>query len=380
MSFAAPSRILGRSISVAVIGIAAATAASLLPASTASAAGANTTAAALARAEQQANAIGIQADQAVEAFDEAQNALTAANVVQARSQAEVTKAQAQLTVARRGIQALAASEYTAGTSSRGIAVLLSASPATVLSEADLLSQVSRFDETNVAKVMNADRAVLNAQASAHQAVEAHRAVAAAVNAHKAAVQKILKAQQALVNRLQVQQQQEQASAVAAEDRVRESQLEASRSRSLAALTAQTDASQQADQGSPSNFSEPVSAPVAPPAASGSVSAVLAYAYAQLGKPYQWGGAGPSSFDCSGLAMRAWEAAGVSLGHSTVSQQDSGRRVSMSNLQPGDLVFWGSPAYHVGIYVGGGRVLDAPHTGTDVQIQSIWGNPSGAVRP
>ena len=53
---------------------------------------------------------------------------------------------------------------------------------------------------------------------------------------------------------------------------------------------------------------------------------------------------------------------------------------VSALQPGDLVFWGRPAYHVGIYVGGGKVLDAPHTGTDVQVQAIWGSPSGAVRP
>jgi cell wall-associated NlpC family hydrolase len=55
-------------------------------------------------------------------------------------------------------------------------------------------------------------------------------------------------------------------------------------------------------------------------------------------------------------------------------------VSLSALQPGDLVFWGNPAYHVAIYIGGGRVIAAPHTGTVVQIQTIWGSPSGAVRP
>jgi len=79
-------------------------------------------------------------------------------------------------------------------------------------------------------------------------------------------------------------------------------------------------------------------------------------------------------------MRAWGAAGVRLSHSAAAQQHSGTPVSLSALQPGDLVFWGRPAYHVGIYVGGGRILDAPHTGTVVQIQAIWGSPSGAVRP
>ncbi|HEY0869512.1 MAG TPA: NlpC/P60 family protein, partial [Acidothermaceae bacterium] len=78
-------------------------------------------------------------------------------------------------------------------------------------------------------------------------------------------------------------------------------------------------------------------------------------------------------------MRAFAAAGISLPHSAAGQQHAGRRVPLSQLQPGDLVFWGSPAYHVGIYVGGGRIIDAPHTGTDVQIQALWGRPSSAVR-
>ena len=69
-----------------------------------------------------------------------------------------------------------------------------------------------------------------------------------------------------------------------------------------------------------------------------------------------------------------------MAHSAAAQQREGVKVSLSALQPGDLVFWGRPAYHVGIYVGGGKVLDAPHTGTQVQVQAIWGSPSGAVRP
>jgi cell wall-associated NlpC family hydrolase len=79
-------------------------------------------------------------------------------------------------------------------------------------------------------------------------------------------------------------------------------------------------------------------------------------------------------------MRAFAAAGISLAHSAAAQQREGVKVSLSALQPGDLVFWGRPAYHVGIYVGGGKVLDALHTGTDIQVQAIWGSPSGAVRP
>jgi cell wall-associated NlpC family hydrolase len=282
-----------------------------------------------------------------------------------------------------GIQALAASEYKAGTNSRSLVVLLSADPATVLSEADLLAQISRYDEANVTKVVNADRVVLTAQASANQAVAAHQAAAAAVNARKTSVQKAVKAEQAVVSKLTTQQKQQEAASAAAASRLQEQQLEASRSKARPAISGlgkgrRGGGSGGGGGGGSGGGHETITQP-APPASSGAVAAVLAYAYAQLGKPYQWGGAGPSSFDCSGLAMRAWAAAGVSLGHSTVTQQRSGRRVSLSALQPGDLVFWGSPAYHVGIYVGGGRILDAPHTGTDVQIQSIWGSPSSAVR-
>jgi cell wall-associated NlpC family hydrolase len=107
-----------------------------------------------------------------------------------------------------------------------------------------------------------------------------------------------------------------------------------------------------------------------------------FAYAQLGKPYVYGAAGPSSFDCSGLTMRAWGAAGVALPHNAAAQQSMLHYVAQSSLQPGDLVFFGSPAYHVGIYIGGGRFIHAPHTGDVVRIENLSYMPSfsGGGRP
>src|SRR5262249_34673844 len=118
-------------------------------------------------------------------------------------------------------------------------------------------------------------------------------------------------------------------------------------------------------------------PATPPPSSGNVSAVLNYAYAQIGKPYCYAGVGPSCFDCSGLTMMAWAQAGVSMPHGSSDQMAMFPSVSMSQLQPGDLVFWSG---HVGIYVGSGSVLHAPHTGENVQITPIWSGVIGAVRP
>ncbi|MDQ2729580.1 MAG: C40 family peptidase, partial [Actinomycetota bacterium] len=116
-----------------------------------------------------------------------------------------------------------------------------------------------------------------------------------------------------------------------------------------------------------------SAPSPPPAPPSGVSAAVAYASAQIGKPYQWGGAGPSSFDCSGLVMRAYQAAGISFDHSAQDQYNTTARVPISALRAGDLVFFGTPGnvYHVGIYVGGGSMVDAPHTGADVRVEGIY---------
>ncbi|MDT0261368.1 C40 family peptidase [Jatrophihabitans lederbergiae] len=105
-------------------------------------------------------------------------------------------------------------------------------------------------------------------------------------------------------------------------------------------------------------------------ASQGAAAAIASARAELGKPYVWGASGPDSFDCSGLTAWAWGHAGVNLPHSAAAQQGMGSSVSRSELQPGDLVFFGSPAYHVALYIGGGLIIHAPTTGDVVKIASL----------
>jgi cell wall-associated NlpC family hydrolase len=105
------------------------------------------------------------------------------------------------------------------------------------------------------------------------------------------------------------------------------------------------------------------------------------ALAQLGEPYVWGSAGPGSFDCSGLTMYSWRAAGVSLPHSSAAQYNGLPHVSQSELEPGDLVFFGSPIHHVGLYIGKGLMVAAPSSGRVVQVQKVFRSDYvGAARP
>ncbi|MFB8213717.1 MULTISPECIES: C40 family peptidase [Streptomyces] len=109
--------------------------------------------------------------------------------------------------------------------------------------------------------------------------------------------------------------------------------------------------------------------------------VLAFARAQIGKPYVWGASGPSSYDCSGLTQAAWREAGVTLPRTTWDQVEVGTRVATADLQPGDLVFFYDDISHVGIYKGDGMMIHAPKPGANVREESIYYMPIyGSVRP
>jgi len=114
--------------------------------------------------------------------------------------------------------------------------------------------------------------------------------------------------------------------------------------------------------------------------SGGAAKAVAYAKAQVGKPYAYGASGPGSFDCSGLTMMAWRQAGISLPHSSSAQYSATRHISASELQPGDLVFYYSPISHVAIYVGGGQQVAATHTGDYVRLQPLHTGIVGYGRP
>lgn len=238
-------------------------------------------------------------------------------------------------------------------------------------------------EAAKADVADAEQRAEQAAAAAEDAVAQHEATVAAAESEQETLLAALADAQGTTVELERERQaglEEEARQQREEEARRQAEEEEARrlAEEQAARAAATATPTTAGTSSPT--SEPESEP--PPSDASGAEKAVAYARAQLGKPYQWGADGPDSFDCSGLTMRAWEAGGVRLTHHSVAQANETARVSYSNLKPGDLIFWssnGAPSgvYHVGLYIGDGKMIHAPSTGKNVEIQDVfyWRTPS-----
>lgn len=329
------------------VGAAALMAAGVLPASMSSAEPRPT----VATVAHQIAQLRLQADIAVEDYDAAAVALQAARRTSAIATQRLARERVRTEALRARMTAFAAAAYRSGGTNQLAALVLTSDPATFLDRAAALDQIAREQSEAVREFQSAARRLAEAQALAAAELAERQALERRMAARKVAIERALASEQALLARLQPAERQQLQAAEAASDRAA------------------------------SAAAPPAPAPPRSSAGSGRGAVAVRFAYSQLGKPYRWGASGPGSYDCSGLTMAAWRAAGVYLPHSSRAQYSSGTRVSSSQLQPGDLVFYGPPIHHVGIYIGGGRMISSPHTGTVVKIQAAFRDDFvGAVRP
>jgi cell wall-associated NlpC family hydrolase len=293
----------------------------------------------------------------VEEFDQTQVALQAAEEHLAELRAIVKRAIATSERMAKRLEEAAREAYKDQGSQLGL--LLSSSSFSVLSDrVYFLDNVAQQQEDIATRAEVAAEEASRAAAQVQQVVAEQRQLLVRLNSQRAEIEAGIAEQQDLIESL--------------ED---ELQREIERRQEAAAAAAAAAAPPSAPQAAPTN-------PNPPPVSGSGAAAAIAAAESVLGTPYVYGGASPQSgFDCSGLTMWAWAHAGVSLPHSSQMQYASLPHVDKADLQPGDLVFFYSPIHHVGLYVGGGMMIDAPHTGTVVQRRAIyWENYVGAARP
>jgi cell wall-associated NlpC family hydrolase len=312
----------------------------LLAGSTLLAAGSNPAAASPSSArelQQRLEGLNRQADQQVEDYLQAQLAVRRTQGSIRILHGQLAGVRRQLADARASIAARAAVAYVQGPATDVASLLAAGDPSDALERAQLLDLLATRDTDQL----------LTARAIEH-AARGREAKLAAAQRQQAAVLDQMAARKARIEQLVSQTQQTL------------DQLRAADRRRAAAANRPAP--------SPAGGS---AAPPPPTGIGGNVAAVIRYAYAQLGKPYQWGAAGPNAFDCSGFTMMAWAQAGVSLPHSSRAQIGVGRQVSKSELRPGDLIYRYSPISHVSLYVGNGQQIAATHTGSTVKLQSAW---------
>ena len=276
---------------------------------------------------------------------------------------QLTLARANLKIAQKSLAARLVRAYTSTEDTSTLALVLGST-----SFEDLLNRVETINSTS-----SQDANIVRQVAQSRKEIQRHRTELS--NAHSEQ-QRIVAAKAAQRQHIESQltQRRQLLSSIKSEIQ-RIKAAEAAQQRRLAASAQARTAAQPvvSVSGVGVGASTPEGSTIAPPNTHGGVVGVAMH---YLGVPYVWGGASPRGFDCSGLVMYAFAQMGISLPHSSYAQFGMGTPVSISQLQAGDLVFF-SGASHVGIYIGGGQFIHAPHTGDVVKISSLSGYYSSA---
>jgi len=298
-----------------------------------------------------------EAEVATERYDGAKEKADAAERRLSSLRDEAARKTDALNSARDELGSTAAAQYRGGGLDPALQLVLSSDPERYLDSAEFVDRISTRQAAAVADVRQQLRAIEQLRGAARVELASLEARQAELQREKKTITGKLTAARQLLSRLSLEERAQ-----------------------LGVNDSGTGTGRASRSGSDGRvgLQAPGSATAAAP--DSRAAAAVSYAYAKLGSPYVWGATGPSAFDCSGLVQAAYRSAGISLPRTTYAQIDAGRRVSRSELLPGDLVFFYSGISHVGIYIGNGQMIHAPNPSAPVRIAPIDEMPfAGATR-
>lgn len=283
---------------------------------------------------------------------------------------DVAKRTGKVNDARRSLGLYAAEQYRTGGMTGTATLLLTEDPQGYFSQKQLMERMTGRQKQAVTDFQDEQRKAGVKRAEASKQLTSLTSAQKTLAQNKKNVQSKLSEARQLLSKLTAEEKARLA------EIERKKQAEAERKAKEAEKARERERERERDDAEKPGNDTP-----APDTPSGKVDKVLAFAKAQLGKPYVWGATGPNSYDCSGFTQDAWKAAGVSIPRVTYDQVNIGTKVAKSQMQPGDLIFFYDDISHVGIYLGGGQMIHASKPGDDVKYESSDYMPfHSAVRP
>jgi cell wall-associated NlpC family hydrolase len=280
------------------------------------------------------NSLQARVDKIGEQYDAAGQQAAAAQARLTQVSRETASAQQAYDTARDGLTAVAVAAYENADQTSVLGLLSSGDPSAVLSQASLVLEVAGTHNAQAAQFLTAAQDLAAIRIQRQHTEQGVAQIKGQLAAEKSKLSKLLASRQATLDSLTAAQQAQ----------VEESTVGAAASTSTQTGTA------------PVTYSGPTTT---------QADKAVAFAFAQLGKPYEWGATGPDAYDCSGLVQAAWAAAGVTIPRDTYGQWAGLPHIPVADLQPGDLIIYNDEG-HVAIYVGHGMIIDAPRTGLDVE--------------
>ncbi|MFF7261328.1 NlpC/P60 family protein [Streptomyces sp. NPDC008159] len=291
---------------------------------------------------------------------------------------DVAKRTEKLNEAREELGSYAAAQYRTGAAAPDTAALLLADdPQEYFAQNQLMDRLTDRQQESVDEYVAQQAETSQRRQEASEGLEQLTESQNALKSSKAKVQAKLAAARELLSQLTAEEKARLA------DIEQRKQEEADRkaeelARQQAAAESRAESAQETQEAPQDTSASPSTSPstettttVEDSTYATKAAKALAFARAQIGKPYVWGATGPGSYDCSGLTQAAWKAAGVDLPRTTYDQVNAGTTVSLSAARPGDLIFFYDNIGHVGLYIGNGMMIHAPKPGTYVREESIF---------